>query len=288
MMGGAESVSLIVCTRNRAKFLGPFLSSLQQLTINGGVPFEIVFVDNGSTDDTCEILKDFCKAASFSASVVTLVKPGLARARNFGVKNSKGDILIFTDDDCYPEPSFIHEICKAFSSPDVGYAGGRVELYDPQDLPLTIKLDREPVVFRSGTFIGPGALHGANMAFRRVVLDGINGFDELLGSGTPFPCEDCDALHRASQLGAVGVYRPEAVVSHHHRRRGDADRISIETAYTAGRGAFYVKLLVFEPRKMRTAFHWFRSLRFFGFNLFPKELGSGLAYLRARRQCSSE
>jgi GT2 family glycosyltransferase len=160
-----------------------------------------------------------------------------------GVAIASGEILAFTDDDCYPAPDFLDRIWSAFEDPSLGYIGGRILLHDPGDYPITINESTTLRTFPGKSFISAGMIHGANMAFRRRVLLEIGGFDPLFGPGTLFICEDVDAASRASAIGWKGQYRPEVIVRHHHGRKA-ADAAGVMKSYDIGRGAYHMKLLL--------------------------------------------
>ncbi len=269
-------LSLVICTSNRAHLLRPFLLSLERIEYPG--PWEIIFVDNASTDDTQTILEEFT-GRHCHTKIVHEKKAGLGNARNAGWKAASAPIIAFTDDDCYPDKDFLNAIMRSFENPEVGYVGGRVLLHDPLDLPVTIKLDETSMEFKEGQFIGPGYLHGANFAMRRIVLEQINGFDGRFGSGTPYPCEDCDAFLRASFAMWVGKYSPDVVVSHHHRRRGQEDLEKIQKAYLAGRAAFYAKSLMSGKHTLSILVGWGHSIRCFGWLAWFQELPIAIQYL---------
>jgi GT2 family glycosyltransferase len=195
-------------------------------------------------------------------------------------------VICFTDDDCYPREDFLSRLAEAFEDSRIGFVGGRVLLFDPADLPITIKTAESGKVYAAGSFMGPGELHGANFAFRRAVLEQIGGFDPALGAGTAYPCEDCDALLRASEAGWAGRYDPSVVVYHHHRRRGQADRIKIEEAYSRGRGAFYAKALINSKRRLRVLGAWARSMCWFGIAAGMRELWVGARFLLEQRRAA--
>jgi glycosyltransferase involved in cell wall biosynthesis len=92
-------VSLIVCTRNRAARLADFVACVASLDAPPG-GWELVLVDNASTDSTPLLLEQFAKSAPFSVQCVHAPLPGLSSARNAGLARARGDILAFTDDDC--------------------------------------------------------------------------------------------------------------------------------------------------------------------------------------------
>lgn len=232
-------ISLIVCTRNRGDRLEPCLDALAAISFAG--KWELVLVDNGSSDATAEVLRSFCASGRAPARYVHEPKPGLATARNAGLSAAEGELIVFTDDDCYPEPNFLVEAKRAFEDPAVGFAGGRILLFDPTDAPVTILESRDPAYFPPHTYIRTGKIQGANMAFRRAALEQLGGFDPLFGSGSYFPAEDIDAVAGVNLLGWAGAYAPEMVVHHHHGRKS-ADLKSLFKQYDLGRGAYLMKL----------------------------------------------
>lgn len=234
------SISLIICTRNRADRLAPCLDALANLRKASGL--EIVLVDNGSTDDTRRILAEF--KCPFPVRLVYEPAPGLGRARNAGLRNSSGDIVVFTDDDCYVDPDFATEVERLFAdNPALGFFGGRIMLHDPTDLPVTIKESMVTETFAPFEFLPAGSIHGANFGFRRSVITSLGGFDEHLGAGTNFAAEDIEMVGRAVGAGFEGMYSPGPVVSHHHRRKLPSDLQSLSATYDVGRGAYYVSML---------------------------------------------
>lgn len=277
-------ISLVICTRNRAQFLRPHLASLA--AIQSSIRWEIIFIDNNSSDDTTSLLTQFAQQSTIPVSVLHEEMIGTSNAKNTGWRHSKAKMIAFTDDDCYPAADFIDNVVQAFSEKNISFIGGRVLLHDPDDLPITIKLSEDFDYYNAYSFIGPGNIHGANFTFTRNLLEEVGGFDPLMGAGTPYPCEDCDILLRALNTGIRGKYCPNVVVSHHHRRRSVSDLHKIEASYLAGRGAFYMKALADMPKPLRTAKFWCGSAKNFGFKAFVKEFFIGISYLKARRKKS--
>ena len=87
----------------------------------------------------------------------------------------------------------------------------------------------------------------------------LGGFDESIGAGTRFPCEDLDLLTRASFAGFTGVYDPRPVVLHHHRRQSLEQVQALERHYDHGRGAYYAKALLTPKQRGKAAGIWSRS-----------------------------
>jgi hypothetical protein len=255
----APLLSLVVATRNRAAFLPEALASLERLTLDAA--WELVIVDNGSSDGTGALLRGFSARARFPVRVVEEPRPGLSRARNAGWRAARGARVAFTDDDCYPRPDYLAQIARGLGEGGVDFLGGRILLHDPGDAPVTIQLRNERVEIPPRSFVPPGLIQGANMAARRSVLERLDGFDDMLGAGTPFPCEDLDFLSRASAAGFTGAYDPRPVVSHHHRRRAPEQVRALHRSYDLGRGAFYVKCLLDPARRAQARAEWAASLR---------------------------
>src|SRR5690349_3614302 len=98
-------VSVVVSTRNRSEALRRCLMCFTAVKSPG--PWELVIVDNGSSDNTSEVVAEFARTAAFRVLLVTEPRRGLGRARNAGIKVSSGDIIAFTDDDCYVSSDYL-------------------------------------------------------------------------------------------------------------------------------------------------------------------------------------
>jgi glycosyltransferase involved in cell wall biosynthesis len=140
--------SLIICTRDRCLQLVACLQSVRQLPFER--PWELIIVDNGSTDETAGTVQEFIRTATVRVVYVFEPKPGLGNARNAGVRTACGKILAFTDDDCYPAPDFLSRVWCAFQDPMVGYIAGRIMLHDPCDHRITVNESATPLVFLGG------------------------------------------------------------------------------------------------------------------------------------------
>lgn len=239
-MSQRPQISLIICTRDRAEQLQRCLATLEALRWTGR--WELVVVDNGSRDCTRSVIEEFARGASFPVKYCFQPIPGLSNARNAGIDASSGEVILFTDDDCYPAADFLEACHSVFLDPAIGFASGRILLHDPQDFPTTINESKKPLHFAAFRFIPAGAMKGANLAFRRTTLERIGPFDPLFGAGSHFPSEDADAVMRASLAGEQGCYAPSMVISHHHGRKA-ADVAKLFRSYDYGRGAYHAKLM---------------------------------------------
>jgi hypothetical protein len=235
--------SLVIPTRNRAAKLEKCLAAVAQIRTNAD--WEIVVVDNAATDETASVIRRFSREVSMPVVAAFEAKPGSGRARNRGFSVARGKIIGFTDDDCYPAPDLIDRTLDIFRDRTIGYAGGRIKLFNPRDWPISIVDKAETRIIEPFSYIdGPDMkILGANMAFRRAALTQIGGFDEALGPGTAFVCEDVDAFARVSFAGWRGGYFPGPTVLHDHGRDEAAARHLTRT-YAMARGAYFAKFIL--------------------------------------------
>jgi glycosyltransferase involved in cell wall biosynthesis len=273
---------MVICTRNRASQLSACLAAVARLHTER--PWELVVVDNGSTDGTAAVIAAFAAAASFPVRTVFEPIAGLGRARNTGWRAAQGELIGFTDDDCYIAPDYVDRLADLFATPEIGFGGGMITLHDPSDYPITIMLQTEHETVPPNSYIRAGFLQGANMAFRRAALEQIGGFDPQFGAGQKYCPEDVDAEVRASLGGWTGVYEPALCVAHHHGRKAAAAARQIKI-YALGRGAYFAKLLLQAESRRKLAKHvyWeFRAKKQPGERL--SEIKGALGYLLLRAQ----
>jgi glycosyltransferase involved in cell wall biosynthesis len=254
-------ISLIICTRNRAEQLSRSLKSIEELIFDGA--WQLIIVNNGSTDKTESIIREFEKSNSLDITYVYEPAPGLSRARNAGISKSKAEIIAFTDDDCYPAKDFLTNIYMRMSKRDFAFCGGRVLLFDNNDAKITVQEKNESLVIGPNKFLGSGLLIGANLALRKSAIISIGGFDERIGAGTRYAAgEETDVMRRLLNNGMVGFSDPLIVVYHHHGRQRKDEIKGILKNYSKGRGASMVKLLCFSNLpKMQLVKSWYWNLK---------------------------
>jgi len=238
----AVDVSVIVCTRDRSEALARLLERLEHLVVPDGLRWELIIVDNASTDNTASMLASV--QSPLPMRVVQERIPGLSRARNAGIAAARGDLLLFTDDDCLPDARWLATVREEFSrAPSLDVLGGRVELFDQRDRPTTTRTSRErgeiSVAFNLDGIIG------CNLSVRRSALAAIGPFDVGLGGGTGAGAgEDVDFVYRGLRAGLRVEYSPDALVYHNHGRRTDAQVRALTRAYTVARGAIFCKYVM--------------------------------------------
>jgi glycosyltransferase involved in cell wall biosynthesis len=199
-------VSIIVCSYNGAPTLAACLESLAQLNYPN---YEVILVDDGSTDNTREIAAEF-------PNVRYIHQPnhGLSHARNTGAAAAKGEVFAYTDSDCMADIDWLYYLIGTLVSGDYAGVGG------PNVPPPAQDWIQACVAGAPG---GPShvlltdtiAEHipGCNMAFYRWAFDNVGGFDpEYTKAG-----DDVDFCWRLQQAGSVIAFSPAAVVFHHRR-----------------------------------------------------------------------
>ena len=274
-------VSIVICSRNRAQQLRRALDAVAQIRTQHD--WEIVVVDNGSTDETPEVIAAARASLPGLRSVVEQ-RRGLGAARDCGWRAARGRLVALTDDDCYVEPDYVDNVVAAFAErPAAGCIGGRILLFDPSDAEVTIDTRETPVRLEPRRFLPAGSLHGANLCFRRSTLEQIGGVDPELGAGTPFPCEDIDAVAATLWLGQEAWFDPRPVVRHHHgRKAGDVPKL--KRGYDQGRGAYYAKYLLRRDSRGPYLSGWLSQVfATRGFTRFARELQSAAAYLQRKK-----
>ncbi|QDT17757.1 glycosyltransferase family 2 protein [Alienimonas californiensis] len=212
---GAPSVTVVVCTRNRAEGLRRALESLTKLDV-AGLRVDVLVVDNGSTDHTAGVVEEVAATSSIPVARVFEPTPGVANARQRGVTETRGDWIAFFDDDQLAEPDWLHNLFALAAAKDAKFVGGRVVLSLPEghagrDLaPFTRMLLGAsvgmPAACRYDMKTTPGA---GNMLVHREVFERVGPFDPALHRG-----EDTDFYMRAVDAGFAAWYTPDAVVHH--------------------------------------------------------------------------
>ena len=285
MSSGSPALSIVICTRNRADQLRGTLDSL--MAMKTARTWEAILIDNASTDRTADVIAE-ASAVEPCIRYVREERIGLGAARDRGWREARSSLVSLTDDDCYLAEDYVDAVVAAFDGrPDVGVLGGRILLFDPADARITIDEREYPVEIAPYSFVVAGAIKGANLSFRREALQAIDGFDPELGAGTPFPCEDIDAVAGVLWAGFQGRYDPRPLVLHHHRRR-EADVPHLRAGYDRGRGAYYAKFLLRPECRRAYAAGWWSEVRNNlnrpGLTRLSRELRSAAAYLRSRRK----
>jgi glycosyltransferase involved in cell wall biosynthesis len=256
-------LAIIVCTRNRAYAILECLQSILDAIAHAApIEAELVVVDNGSTDGTATVLEEWASTCRYPVRLLTEPRIGLSRARNCALRATTADLLVFTDDDCRLSRNYVRELLRHDERDmELVLRGGRVELGEAADLPITINQTNSLTRWclkensaRHDRLSGP--ISGCNMAMRRTLVERLGLFDERLGAGASIPsAEDADYIFRAYLAGATLEYVPDMTVFHHHGRKTIAAARRLLIDYEIGNGALYARYFFQHPNLCRP-FYW--------------------------------
>src|SRR5579883_153624 len=231
-------ISVVLCSHNGARTIRQSLEGLERLNYPD---YEVIVVDDGSTDATAKI------AAEYPVRLILTKNRGLSSARNTGLKAATGEIVAYIDDDAFPDPDWLSYLARTFMTTSYVGVGG------PNLPPPGCGLIADCVAAAPG-----GPIHvllsdseaehipGCNMAFRKSALEGIGGFDvQFRAAG-----DDVDVCWSLQQAGGSLGFNPAAVVWHYRRN-------SIRTYWKQQRGYGKAEALleVKWPEKYNAAGH---------------------------------
>ncbi len=219
--------SIIVCTYNRCESLKDTLMAIGSQVPNDDLNLEIIVVDNNSADQTKAVVTEMQKQSKWPLRYVFEGTQGLSYARNRGVCEANGDLVVFTDDDVIPKEDWVSRLMGAFEKNDADAVGGPVLpiwlkmppewLSDKQrQFGLLALLDRGPKVVVADSRTSGSFLAGANMAFKKSLFDEFGGFrtDVGMNGRSLMRGEESEFLYRAISSSKRVIYTPDAVVRH--------------------------------------------------------------------------
>jgi glycosyltransferase involved in cell wall biosynthesis len=281
----APQVSIVMSTYNRGEVLEEAVRSVLAQYEATVPPFELIVVDNNSTDATREIVARF---AGTDGRVRYLFESqqGLSSARNTGIRDARAPLIAFTDDDVRAQPDWVAAIVRAFREhPEADVVGGRVLPLWPADPPRWLTRDHwAPLALAdygdaplAVTSQHPICLVGANLAFRRSVFDGVGLF------GTDFQrvkdgigsLEDHEFMLRLLRTGRQGLYDPR-ILLHAEITANRLDR-AYHRRWHTGHGHFHALL-----RSERMEQTNVGTLFGVPAHLYRQALGDAVGWLRAQ------
>ena len=244
MQSSSVLLSVIVCTRNRADELAGCLPELSRQARE--LPdVEVVVVDNGSTDNTRQVVEEMAAEHRIALRHVYEGKPGLCRARNRGRAEARGSVLAYIDDDEVVGPGWVRGVRDHFRTGKSDCLAGKIAVKVHGELPLGFTQD---LLWIFGeTHFGeearalkfPQHPQGGNFAITTEVFDRVGGFDtniKLYGDETDF-------FFRASKFKFSTWYDPALVVTQHIPAHRLTQEVLKTKAYIWGRGSSMVWLL---------------------------------------------
>jgi glycosyltransferase involved in cell wall biosynthesis len=240
--------SVVISTHNRAHYLAEGLKSLAAQQCR--VPFEVIVVDNGSTDDTAKVLEAWTQTDS---RFRRLFEPrlGLSYGKNAGIRNARAPLILFTDDDTIVDANWVQSYADLFArrAHEEIVAGGA-------QLPIPHDLGSWPAWFDERAAAELGLLHygeerelqspdyvwGANMAVPRRLFDRVGLWNESVGraGGHRGTFEDTEFQDRVRAARGAVWFCPTAIVSHRIERRTITPRRLTDNAFSRGRNSFWM------------------------------------------------
>ncbi len=203
--------TLQLCTYNRAALLARVLEACFEQTVAPD-DYEIVLVDDGSRDDTPEVIERLRPLARCRFEVIAQPNAGLARARNAGIARARGERIIFIDDDILPMPTFVAEHLRAGAADPAGIVRGAVI--------NTASFDLLPPPYWSPLNYSGNFFWTSNVSVGLARLRAVGAFDD---SFTEYGWEDIELGLRLRAAGTRARFNPKAVVFHYKPRPRAAD-----------------------------------------------------------------
>jgi glycosyltransferase involved in cell wall biosynthesis len=196
------------------------LTALQKQTYRA---HEIIVVDDGSTDQTAEV------AQRFGVHVLRQEHQGPATARNLGVQHAQGDIVLFTDADCEPEPDWIDQMVRPLADPEIQGVKGSYRTRQLQVVARLAQCEFEERYQRLERCVTIDFVDSHAAAFRVATLREVGGYDPAFPQANN---EDVDLSYRLASAGHKLIFNRKAAVSHQHPATGwDYIRLKVKRGY---------------------------------------------------------
>lgn len=219
------TISIIICTYNRCESLKDTLDSLLNQENDGSLDCEVIVVDNNSKDKTKETIEHYLSQFNGRLRYVLELNQGLSYARNRGIKESKGHIVAFTDDDVILDKNWLNNIARCFNDYHCDGIGGRILPLYNKNTPQWIKENNDilngPILlydygenvtsYRAAELL---PFFGANMAYKRECFARFGLFRTDLGVGQGKIGEDTEFFKRLEKAKMNLYYCGNALVWH--------------------------------------------------------------------------
>lgn len=200
-------VSVVVCSYNGASTIRDTLEGLRNLDYPN---YEVIVVNDGSTDSTPHIVSEYP-----SVKLVSTENRGLSNARNTGIQLATGELVVFIDDDAYPDNLWLKYLAMFFLEEEDWVGAGGPNLPPPKDSWRDVAMAHAPGGPNPVLISDRIAEHipGCNMMFRKDALLAVSGFDPVFRAAG----DDVDLCWRLRERGGVIGFSPTALVWHHRR-----------------------------------------------------------------------
>lgn len=224
MAARRPQVSVVFATHDRARRLRELLDSLERQTLDPGA-FEVIVVDDASTDGTGDVLRRALADATLDLCLIHRERSGgPAVARNAGWRRARGELVAFTDDDCVAAPGWLAAGLDAWRADPRAVVQGRTDPR-PDELHERGPFSRTLSVHALGPYF-----QTCNIFYPRSLLERLGGFDELAFTGPGG--EDTDLAWKAIALQTPTLFAPDAQVFHAVQRLGPAGTLRLAWRWT--------------------------------------------------------
>lgn len=288
-------ISAVISTYNRERFLPGLFDSIKKQSLDNS-EFEIIIVDNNSPGNTKELTEDLKNSSPFNVSYFLELQQGLSYARNRGIKEAKGNVIVFVDDDAILEETYFEKLDYYFKTEKETMAiGSKIFLkYESPKPPLWENkyLNSLHAYFNLGNkkkyFSKSKYPIGTNMSFRKEVFEKIGDFNVSLGrvkSGLGGG-EEKDIFMRMYANKMKVLYVPDAIV--HHRIPEERTKSDFIRKQALGIGeserirTTQLGLLNYLSRISSEAVKWIASFVLFFAYLFILKPQKGIMIIRFR------
>ncbi len=214
-------LSVIICTYNRSESLKRTLKSIYDMSVPKDLMWEILIVDNNSSDDTQDVVKAFAMESGLNVKYFFENEQGLSCARNRGIKEAGGEIIVFTDDDTVVDKYWLNNIVKAFRKNNPACIGGKILPLWETTPPKWLKIE----LFATLAILDLGDeqrelsnpnIYGANFAVNSSMFQKYGNFDTNMGrtAGKLYTGEESELVRILIDKGEMVLYCPDIVVYH--------------------------------------------------------------------------
>lgn len=217
-------ITVILCTYNRCGVLAKALDSVAASRLPASTNWEVLVIDNNSSDGTRDVIEGYCRNFPDRFRYIFESKQGKSHALNNGIRQARGELLAFIDDDVIAEPLWLQNLTEPLINGNWGGAGGRIlaqEIFAvPRWLPMEgpYSLSGMLALFDLGDHARELTCppFGTNMAFRKSIFEKYGMFRTDMGPcpGSEIRNEDTEFGRRLMSAGVRLWYEPSAVVYH--------------------------------------------------------------------------